>query len=110
MTAYRDALVVDDASSEQRLGLAVSLLNDGSGVVMLEGVAALRSTPTGIICEVVDRSPGSHRCMEELKVLVENAARALAGSRLAARLPARPMQWVVVEDCGSGTVELWRAP
>ena len=64
------AWVVDDASSEQRLDLAAAALADCSGT----------------------------RCEEEYKVLLENAARALASSRLGRRLPDRPLRWVVVED------------
>jgi hypothetical protein len=110
MSAYKDALAIDDASSEQRLDLAGQVLARCESVVLLDGVVALRPTPGAIICEVIDPAPDSHRCAEEFKVLVENAGRALSGSRLAARLPIRPQKWVVVDDCGTGTIELWHAP
>jgi hypothetical protein len=110
MSAYKDALAIDDTSSEQRLALAAEMLACGKGVVLVGGVIALRATPEAIQCEVIDPTPSERRCAEEFKVLIENAARDLAGSRLASRLPARPLQWLVVEDCGSGTVELWPGP
>lgn len=65
---------------------------------------------TANLCEVIDPAPGSHRCAAEFQVLVENAGRQLAGSRLSKRLPNRPLRCVVVEDCDTGTLELWRAP
>ena len=107
MSAYEDALLVDDASSEQRLTLAAERLERCEGVVMLDGVVALRPTPDAIRCEVLDRTPSAHRCAEEYKVLIENAGRRLARSRLADQLPRRPLQWAVVEACGAGTLELW---
>ena len=110
MSAYKHALIVDDTSSEQRLALAAEVLDHCKGVVMLDGVVALRPTPGAILCEVIDPMPTSHRCAEEFKVLVENAGRMLAGSRLASRLPRRPLQWRVVEDDGTGTVDLWPGP
>jgi hypothetical protein len=110
ISAYKHALVVDDTSSEQRLALAAEVLDRCKGVVMLDGVVALRPTPDAILCEVIDPMPTSHRCAEEFKVLVENAGRMLAGSKLASRLPRRPLQWLVVEDNGTGTAELWPGP
>ena len=77
---------------------------------MLGTVLALRPGPAGIQCEVVDPAPSAHRCAEEFKVLVENAARRLGASKLANRLPRRPARWLVVEDRGSEIVELWAVP
>ena len=101
--------MLDDASPPQRFALAAEVLDKCAGVVMLDGIVALRPTPHAIICEVVDPMPTAHRCAEEFKVLVENAARALEESRLASRLPPRPLRWVVVEDYGTNTVQLWPA-
>ncbi len=83
------------------------MLDRCEGVVMLRSVVALRATPDAIWCEVIDPTPDSHRCAEEFKVLVENAAYALAESKLAAHLPRRPLQWRVVDDRGPGAVNLW---
>jgi hypothetical protein len=67
----------------------------------------LRPSAREIRCEVVDVAPAAHRCEEEYKVLVENAARALERSKLAAMLPRRPLRWVVVEAHGDGFVAAW---
>jgi hypothetical protein len=107
MSAYQQALVVDEMASEQRLAEAAQVLDRCEGVVMLRGVVALRPTPHAIWCEVIDPTPDSHRCAEEFKVLVENAAYALARSKLAARLPLRPLHWRVVDDCDTGAVSRW---
>lgn len=109
VSAYANALVIDDSSPEQLLELAAGVLDRCERVVLLDGVVALRPTPGAILCEVIDAMP-AHRCAEEFKVLVENAQRRLAGSKLAARLPRRALQWLVVEDSGTAPVELWPAP
>jgi len=108
-SSYEHALGIDDTSSEQSLALAADRLERCQGIVMLDGVIALRPMPGVIRCEVIDPTPSTHRCEEEFKVLVENAYRRLAGSRLAARLPRRPFKWLVVENRESGIVELWTA-
>ena len=109
-SGYEYALDVDDASSEQRLAEAAGRLDRCEGIVMLDGVIALRPGLAEIRCEVIDPAPSSHRCAEEFKVLVENAGRRLAGSRLASRLPRRPMRWLVVAGSGTEIFELWDAP
>ena len=83
------------------------MLDRCEGVVMLRGVVALRPTPRAILSEVIDPMPDSHRCAKEFKVLVEYAAYALAGSKLAAHLPLRLRQWMVVDGRGPGVVRLW---
>jgi hypothetical protein len=107
MSAYRDAFVVDDNSSDQRLALAAAVLDRCEGVVLFDGMVALRSTPHAILCEVIDPAPNTHRCAEEFKVLVENASLSLASSKFSKRLPIRPLEWLVVDDYGSGTAQLW---
>ena len=109
MSAYRDALAIDESASDQRLALAAELLAGSDGVVLLNGVVALRPTAWEILCEVIEPMGTAHRCEEEYKVLVENAGRMLASSRLAACLPHRRLRWLVVEDRGTDTSESWRA-
>lgn len=110
MSAYRDAFSIDADSSDERLELAAEILATGTGVVMFGETVALRPTPTCLFCEVVDPAPGSRRCENEFEVLLENARRMLDSSRLWKRLPDTPRKWLVVEDHGTGTVELWHAP
>jgi hypothetical protein len=102
-------LTIDDSSSDQRLALAAELLERCGGTVSLEGIATLRPCFDHIECAVTDPAPGAARCEEEFKVLVENAAHALRASKLGSRLPDRPLRWVVIDDYGTGSIELWRA-
>lgn len=110
MSAYKDALAIESGASEQRLALAAEILASGAGVVLLEDIVALRPSRYELLCEVIDTMPTAHRCANEYEVLVENARRALEASKLAALLPDLPRSWLVVEDYGTGTVELWHAP
>jgi hypothetical protein len=103
-----ETLVIGPGASEQRLALAADLLDRCEGIVVLEGVATLMPGPEAVECAVNEPVPGASRCAEEYKVLVENAARALHSSKLGPRLPDRPLRWSVVDDDGTGIVELWR--
>jgi hypothetical protein len=109
MSAYRNALSIDADSSDRRVEQAAEMLAARAGVVMFHDTIALRATPTCLMCEVVDPTPASRRCDNEFEVLVENAQRMLESSKLGTRLPDIPRKWVVVEDCGADTVELWHA-
>ncbi len=102
-----EAFVVDDTATPERLAQAADLLNRCTGVVLLMPAIVLRPSVREIRCEVVDPTPAAHRCEEEYKVLVENAARALVRSKLGALLPDRPLRWTVLEQRGSGMVEAW---
>ena len=102
MSAYKHALIVDEIASEQHLAEAAKVLDRCEGVVMLRGVVALAALLVFTACR-----SDSHRCAEEFKVLVENAAYALAESKLAAHLPLRLRQWMVVDGRGPGVVRLW---
>ena len=110
MSAYRDALAIDAESSAERLALAAQILAGREGVVLLEGVVALRLTRALLLCEVVDPMPSARRCAVEYEVLVENAQRTLEASKLRRVLPDVPRRWSVVEVHASGTNEVWRAP
>ena len=110
MTAHEDVVAVDAEASTQQLALAAEILAARSGVIILAGMVALRPTRTELLCEVIDPMPSSHRCANEYEVLVENARRALEASKLQGLLPDLPCRWSVVEECGSGARELWRAP
>jgi hypothetical protein len=87
-------VVIDDKSSEAQLLDAAAIIARGESRVVFDGLVELSATPTAIRCEVIDPTPGAHRCAEEFGVLRENAARALEGSRLAALLPVRPWRWI----------------
>ena len=101
------ACVVDETATPERLSQAVEILDRCTGIVVLMPAIVLRPSVREILCEVIDPTPAAHRCEEEYKVLVENAARALDRSKLGALLPSRPLRWVVVEDRGGGVIEAW---
>ena len=101
------AFVVDHNATPERLAQAADLLDRCMGIVMLEPAIVLRPSVREIRCEVVDPAPAAHRCEEEYKVLVENAARSFARSKLAALLPDRPLRWAVLEQRGSELFEAW---
>ena len=94
-----EAFVVDDTATPERLAQAVDLLNRCTGVVLLMPAILLRPSVREIRCEVVDPTPAAHRCEEEYKVLVENAARARAlearclAPEQAAPMDGRRAQW-----------------
>jgi hypothetical protein len=102
-----DAFVVDDTATPEHLAQAADLLDRCTGIVLLAPAIVLRPGVREIVCQVVDPAPAAHRCQEEYKVLVENAARALDRSKLSVLLPDRPLRWAVVEQRDSETVEAW---
>lgn len=102
-----DVFVIDEAATPERLAQAIEILDRCTGIVMLMPVIVLRPGVREIRCEVFDTASAAHRCEDEYKVLVENAARALERSRLGALLPHRPLRWAVVEVHGSEAVEVW---
>jgi hypothetical protein len=105
-----DSLVIDKSSPDSQLKQAEARLFNGSGNVVLSGIATLRPGTREIHCEVVAPDSVAARCEEEYKVLVENAARALRASRLGPQLPDRRLRWVVMDGTGDDAVELWREP
>ena len=104
---FSDAFIVDDTATPERLARAADLLNCCTGIVMLGPAIVLWPSMREIRCQVIDPTPAAHRCEEEDKVLVENAARALVRSKLGALLPDRPLRWAVVEKRVGVMVEAW---
>lgn len=103
-----ETLVIGLGASEQRLALAADLLARCDGIVIVEGVGTLTPGPDAIECAIAEPMPGASRCEEEYRVIVENAARVLRASKLGHHLPDRPLRWVIVDDDGTGIIELWR--
>ena len=100
--------LVDESTAHETLVAAAQRLRSGSGAVELAGVATRVPESGEIVCEIrLPASAAASRCEEELKVLVENASRALAKSRLAAYLPQRPRRWRVVQGAEPARLQLW---
>lgn len=74
-------------------------------IIVIEGDLTLRVSEAAIVCELTDPDPTSHRCAEEYRVMVENAARRLEASGALARIPDRPRRWRVVDAAGEAVVE-----
>jgi len=106
-TRHPQTLRIDAAATPRDLARAVALLERCEGTVMLGDALVLRPSPVVIRCEVLDPAPMAHRCAEEYKVLVENAARALEASALGNRLPRRSLEWVVVAVDNGDATEAW---
>jgi hypothetical protein len=109
MSAFRNALAINACAPAALAATASRVVANGTGTVLFEGIVALRLGAGEIVCAVIDLERSVHRCATEYEVLVENARRALEASTLNALLPRLPRRWLVVEDCGSGTVERWHA-
>jgi hypothetical protein len=104
MSAYKGDLHIRSDESGGRLALARELLATGQGVVVLDGILALRPDGGGILCEVIADGSESDFASE-----VAGAQDLLARSTLDLHAISRKLQWLVVDDYGTGTRELWRA-
>ena len=109
MSAYRKALQIEMDASRARIDLAESLLRRCEGTVLLAQRIALRPEPNRIVCEVIDDSLDSRRSPEEYESLVAAAREFLMDSPLGHSIAKRKLEWVVVAESGTGTVELWSA-
>ena len=109
MSAYRDALHLDSKAAEQRLRVAAELLRTGEGVVVLEGSLALRPGAGRITCEVIDDCLERQRSPSEYEALVAAAKILLHGSKLAPFVSLDRLDWIVVQDYGTGTTQVWPA-
>ena len=102
MSAYKDALHLSSAEQGPRLQLAEEVLARGDAVVVLDGALALRPQSDEILCEVISSRSNAP------VVQVEQARQLLRDSTLGDVASKRKCRWLVVEDYGTGTVEVWR--
>jgi hypothetical protein len=102
--AYQDAFQISSAVDNNRLSLAQSLINDGSGVVIFNGVVALRQTDSGVICEVLHSTINGD---DGYATEVYDAQNLLCESVLWSTLSGFELEWIVVEGYGMGAVKLW---
>jgi len=102
MSAYKDALHISDVETGQRLQLAIDLLLNGKGVVVIDDLLALRPFSGQILCEVISQGFATPQ------VQIENAKKLLHESSIGDSLQGQQLQWLVVEDYGTGTIEVWR--
>jgi hypothetical protein len=101
MSAYKNDLHIEGSEEGQRLQLAVDLLRHAQGVIVIDDLLALRAGSQGIItCEVIVRGPA------EPQLQIENAQALLNSSTIGKHLHARNLEWIAVEDYGTGTVQV----
>ena len=107
MNAYQNALAIATDTSGSRLDLARELLKTGEEVVLLENTLALRSDGQRIICEVITRLPDGARNAEAFEAEIAAARAVLEASTIRGAGKAREHEWIVVDDYGMGTWQLW---
>jgi hypothetical protein len=106
MSVYKDCLCIGASEVGSRADLAVELIAAGTGCVVLEDLLVLRPKGEEIVCEVLARLATSSSHYE---AAVVRARALLASSSIASVAAAKQLTWVVVEDYGMGTIELWRS-
>ena len=106
MSAYKNDLHIRANESGRRAQLAAELISTGRGVVVIEEMLALRPNDGELLCEVISR-PFSD--VASYEAVVEDAKALLASSSLVAATASKRLSWLVVEDYGTGTLELWHA-
>lgn len=107
MNAYQNALAIRTDTRGSRLELARALLDSGEEVVLLESILALRSDRHRVVCEVITRLPQSEQGAEAFEAEIAAARALLAVSTIRTAVQAREHQWIVVDDYGMGTAQLW---
>lgn len=105
MSAYKDALWISSTESGARLQVALEVLCEGLGEIVVDGIFALRPMPGGAIDGEVFASRGQP--IPTYVAAASSARAVLAASNLAARLELDSIHWIVVEDYGQGVGLLW---
>ena len=107
MSAYKDALHITPKEAGSRLSLATELLSGCKAVVLVADRLALRPMPDRILCEVITQVPEAARDPSAHQSEVESAKRMLQASTIGSLLEGQRLEWLVVDDYGTGTTELW---
>jgi hypothetical protein len=101
MSAYKNDLHIESSEAGQRLHLAVDLLGHARGVIVIDDLLALRAGSQRITCEVIVRGSA------EPQLQIENAQTLLNGSTIGKHLQSWNLEWIAVEDYGTGTAQVW---
>jgi hypothetical protein len=109
MSAFRDALHIGIDTNGQRMDLAVDLLRQNAGVVVLADQLVLRPESERVVCEVIASDISRKRSATEYEEMVAGGKELLSRSMLRDGLSARELEWLVVADLGNSSVELWHA-
>lgn len=107
MSAYRDALYLALDSPRDRIAVAVGVLRESKATVLVEGWVALRpANPGEITVEIVDSGSESNDA-DHYAPLIAEARDLLAEPALECLVAGARLEWIVVEDYGTGTVQVW---
>lgn len=68
---------------------------------------ALRPTEDALLCEVITRLPEASRSDSAMREEVKAAQELLASSTLADVVKRSSLKWLVVDDYGNGTIQVW---
>ena len=107
MSAYRDALSISSDTEGPRRELALEVLASKGGVVLVDERVALRPIEDSVLCEVITRLPEESRSDSAMREEINAAQDLLASSTLADVMKRSSLTWLVVDDYGSGTIQLW---
>ena len=107
VTAYRDALALSESDGHSRLELAVTKLNECGFVVLFEHQIALRRERDRILCEVIDPYAQGPDSADRYQKLLDSAQALFSESTLYRALPDVRLDWIVVNDHETGTIQLW---
>ena len=107
MTAYRDAFGLFCDSSGDRVSTAASLLREAKATVLVEDWVALRPIDSdALTVEVIDRTETSDDAARYERLIVQ-AKGLLADSLFACLVDGMRLDWLVVQDYGTGTIQVW---
>ena len=107
MDVYEHTLAIATDTSGARLELARELLSAGKETVFLEKTIFLSARGDRILCEVFTRLPDHARNAAGFNAEIAAARALLESSTIADAVKARPQEWIVIEDAGMGTEQLW---
>jgi hypothetical protein len=98
MGAYKDALHITGEETGSRASLAVDALTTRRGVVVLDGLLALRPEADHITCEVI----ASSMAPSQYRSAIEDGQSLLNRSTIFNAISGTTLLWVLVEDYGTG--------
>jgi len=107
MTAYRNAVDLYLDSPRDRICTAAGFLREAKTTVFVEGWLALRGTSrNAVLVEVVDRADATGRS-DHYESLLAQARSLLADPSFACFVEGMQLDWLVVQDYGTGTIQVW---
>jgi hypothetical protein len=101
MNTFQGLLHIESSEGGKRLQLAIDLLTNLEGAVLINDVLSLRPNPQGIECAVILTG------LIDPQSQVENAKRLLEKSTIGQFVQSRKLRWIAVDDYGMGAIQIW---